>query len=284
MKMEKMEKILRTAYENGYAVPAINVSNMETVMAVFEGAQQERSPIILQVAPIQLKIQKINIKTLVNMIREIGKNYEGVYALHLDHGEDRSECRDAIEAGFNSVMYDGSAHDLKRNTDESMKVKNLCLTEGVDLECELGKVGGTEGEAGSGNSSIYTDIDELRSFMEKVKPTSMAVAIGNAHGFYKGKPKLNFSLLGEIYKEVGCPLVLHGGTGIPEDDIKRAITLGVSKINFFSEIDREYTRAAAEYMKDNEQAYMMSVNEYAREKMKDKVRKKIEVCNSRGRL
>lgn len=278
-----MDRILEKAYKDGYAIPAINASNMETIMAVFEGAEDERSPIILQIAPIQISSQKIDYNTFASLVRRIAENYSVDYTLHLDHGDSIEDCIEAIKAGFDSVMYDGSKGELVKNIEESRILQKKCMESKISLECELGQFGGAEGTGNIGGVT-YTDIEELRTFVKNVEPTSMAVGIGNAHGFYKGEPKLNFELLKDINKEVGIPLVLHGGTGIPESHIKKAVTLGVSKINFFSEIDRSYTDGFLEYMKDNRNGYMMLANEYARQKMVEAVKEKIKLCNSGGRL
>lgn len=285
MELVSSKELLKDAYNNKYAIPAINVSNMETTMALLEKASILHSPIIVQVAPIQVQEQNISYELVTKLIKLIAKNYKGKYVIHLDHG-DIVDCEKAISAGFNSIMYDGSKTSYEDNLSNSKKISEDCLRNGVSFEAELGALLGSEGSADKeiSQKSVFTDPNQARAFVCNTKVDTLAVAIGNAHGFYDSDPKLNFKLLEQINKSVNIPLVLHGASGIPEDDIKKAIKSGVSKINFFTEVDYAYTHGFCNYVKENKDAYMMSACEYARQKMMIEIERIIKMCESEGKI
>lgn len=285
MELVSMKELLVNAYENGYAVPAINVSNMETIMATLEQASKMKAPIILQVAPIQIEQQKIEYTDVVAMTKLLAKKYEGKYAIHQDHAVEVTQCIDAIESGVTSVMFDGSALSYEQNVDYTKQVREKANQKKVTLEAELGQMIGTEGKNDSGETTcVYTDPLVAKNFVMKTKVDALAVSIGNAHGFYKGKPKLDFKRLEQIKESIDIPMVLHGGTGIPNEDIQKAIEKGIAKINFFTEVDDVFTHTFAKEVEQNKGIYMMVAIERAREAMMRKIGEKIQVCMAEGRL
>lgn len=282
MKLVPMKLLLEDARQKGKAVAAINISNMETIMALLQTADVEKVSIIIQVAPIQLDIQHISFEEIVALVKLFGKKYEVSAALHLDHATKVEDCYKAIGAGFTSVMYDGSLEDYKNNQENSKKVVDYAKDFNVTVEAELGKVGGTEGKEDDNNSCYMTDPQLVKDFITYTSVDCLAVAIGNAHGLYQSKPKLDFDRLKKIENIAQIPLVLHGGTGIPEDDIDRAIETGIRKINFFTEIDRTFVKGFVQAYDENHHVYMMAAQESGRQAMMKEIAKKIALCERRS--
>lgn len=278
MKIVTMKVLLESAEKNGIAIPAINVSNMETIKAVCESTEKYKTGIIMQISPIQFEMQKINYYEFVEMVKLLCKNFDIDIAIHLDHATEVKQCWDAIDAGFTSVMYDGSAQSYETNIENSRRVVLYAKDKGVTVEAELGKVGGTEGEASANNDDVLTDPNLAKEFVNRTGVDCLAVAIGNAHGFYKKEPKLDFDRLDKIYEETKIPLVLHGGTGITDEALKIAIKKGIKKINFFTEIDREFVLGFIKAYEENPSIYMMKAQEDARQMMMKKIDEKMKVC------
>jgi ketose-bisphosphate aldolase len=277
-----MKDLLYEAEKANKAVAAINVSNMESIMAVLEVAEKLDEPVILQVAPIQIEIQKTTYQETVAMVEVFMKRFDVKAALHLDHATTVEDCVKAIDAGFTSVMYDGSLGDYETNVENSKKVVEYAKVKGITVEAELGKVGGTEGENPSEDKSIHedlmTDPDQVVDFVTRTGVDCLAVAIGNAHGLYKYEPKLDHKRLQMIQEKGNIPLVLHGGTGIGKDEIKKAIPLGIRKINFFTEVDRAFVKGFVDTFNENKSVYMMAAAEAGRQAMMEIIEDKMKLC------
>lgn len=274
LELVNMKELLREAQRDNKAIAAINVSNMETIMGLMEASEKTGESVIIQVAPMQLQAQGITYEQIVRIIKLFGESYKIKTCIHLDHATDITDCYRAIDAGFTSVMYDGTLVDFDTNMDHTKKVVSYAHKRGVTVEAELGKVGGAE--ASEHNDAGYkTKPEDVAVFVEKTKVDCLAVAIGNAHGFYKLEPKLDFQLLKKIKEVTDIPLVLHGGTGIPVEDLRKAIGLGIRKINFFTEIDRAYVKGFVDAYEENKYIYMMFAGEKAREKMTQEIINKI---------
>lgn len=279
MKLVSLKELLDEAKIKNKAICAINVSNMESIMAVLEVANRKQEPIIVQVSPIQIKNQKITYKQIVKMIKVFGQDLDVITSIHLDHAVTVEECIFAINAGFNSVMYDGSLGDYAENIKNTKEVVEYAKKYNVSVEAELGKVGGIEGEVDSDNTLLLTSPDKVIDFIGKTNIDCLAVSIGNAHGFYKANPKLDFERLEEINSVSSVPLVLHGGTGIPTEDIVKSIKLGIKKINYFTEIDSIFVRGFVEAYQNDSKIYMMNAQEYARGQMMKAIEEKINIVN-----
>lgn len=279
MKLLTMKELLKDAEEKNIAVAAINVSNMETITAVIDAAENQKQNIIIQVAPVQLDIQKISYEHIAEIVNLFMRDKNIKACLHLDHATQVKHCIQAIDAGFTSVMYDGSMVDYKINKENTKRVVKYAKGKGVTVEAELGCVGGAEGESTDGHKSQMTDVKEVVDFIKYTEVDCLAVSIGNAHGMYKGEPNLNFELLGQINDAAGIPLVMHGGTGIPKDDLDRAISLGIRKINFFTEVDRKYVKGFVDAYIDNNSIYMMAAQEAGRQAMIAEIENKIKICS-----
>ena len=280
MKLITMKELLDDATNKDIAVAAINISNMETIIALLEVAEKMDTSVIIQVAPIQLDIQNINYEQITEMVKLFIKDRNIKACLHLDHATSVDDCIKAIDAGFTSVMYDGSTDDYEINKSNTKRVVKYAKGKGVTVEAELGCVGGNEGESGDSNhKSQLTDPKQVVDFITYTDVDCLAVSIGNAHGMYKGEPKLDFELLGEIHKSANIPLVMHGGTGIPQDDLDKAISLGIRKINFFTEVDREFVKGFVGAYNNDNNIYMMAAQEAGRQLMMKEIESKLAICN-----
>lgn len=228
MTLVKMKEILEHAETHNYGVGAFSVSNMETVMGVIRAAEELRSPAILQIAEVRLKHSPLNL--IGPMMVSAAKSASVPIAVHFDHGLTKEKIHEALELGFTSVMYDGSHHALEENIAETKKIVELARSYGATVEAEIGQVGGSE-DGSVDLEVLVTSVEDAKNFAEETSVDALAIAIGNAHGVYKGDPVLHFNRLEEIDKIVETPLVLHGGSGISEEDFRKCISNGIRKIN-----------------------------------------------------
>ena len=205
--------------------------------------------------------------------------------MHLDHGSSYELAMKAFRAGYTSVMSDGSHHVFEENIEITKEVVRACHAAGIPVEAELGKVGGKEDDLDGGNGNGYTVPSEAAEFVERTGVDSLAVAIGTAHGVYKGTPKLDIDRLSEIRKVVSVPLVLHGASDVPDEFVRRTIELGVTKVNVATELKIAFAGAVKAWFAENPQGndprYYMRVGMDA---MKEVVRNKINVCGSANRI
>lgn len=247
MALVSAKEMVEKAHEGHYAIPAFNINNLEWTKAVLAGVQEAKSPTILQVSEGAGKYMG-GFKTVADMVRDL---YESMgitvpVALHLDHGtyEGAKAC---IEVGFTSVMFDGSHYDFDENVAKSKDIISLAHSKGISVECEVGGIGGTEdGVTSNGELADPKECAEIAA----LGVDFLAAGIGNIHGVYPADWKgLNFDRLKEIDEAVeGKPLVLHGGSGIPFEQVHKAITLGVSKVNVNTELQLEFAKATREYI------------------------------------
>jgi fructose-bisphosphate aldolase class II len=228
MTLVKMKDILKLAEDNNYGVGAFSVANMEMVIAAVRTAEELRSPLILQIAEVRLGPSPLHL--IGPMMIEAAKKATVPVAVHFDHGETEEKIVEALEIGFTSVMFDGSSLPLEENIAKTKNIVQLTKKYGATVEAEIGRVGGSED--GSVDIEIaITSVEEAKRFTDETKVDALAIAIGNAHGVYKGDPKLRLDRLEEINNEVEIPLVLHGGSGISQEVFRAAISLGIRKIN-----------------------------------------------------
>jgi len=228
MTLVKMKDILKLAEDNNYGVGAFSVANMEMVIAAVRTAEELRSPLILQIAEVRLGPSPLHL--IGPMMIGAAKKATVPIAVHFDHGETEEKIVEALEIGFTSVMFDGSLLSLEENIEKTKNIVQLTKKYGATVEAEIGRVGGSED--GSVDIEIaITSVEEAKRFTDETKVDALAIAIGNAHGVYKGNPKLRLDRLEEINNEVEIPLVLHGGSGISQEDFRTAISLGIRKIN-----------------------------------------------------
>lgn len=223
-----MRELLADAQKGNYAVGSFSVANMEMVLGVLKAAEELNAPVILQIAEVRLKQSPLEL--LGPLMVAAAKNAKTPVAVHFDHGKTEKMISLALELGFTSVMFDGSHLPLEKNIEETKKIVSMTKKYSASVEAEIGCVGGSED--GSEDIAINcTKPDDAVRFAEETMVDALAIAIGNAHGNYKSTPKLRFDILEECEKRVSIPLVLHGGTGISEEDFVRCSKTGIKKIN-----------------------------------------------------
>jgi fructose-bisphosphate aldolase class II len=230
-----MKEMLIKAKAEGYAVGQFNLNNLEFTQAILQAAQAENSPVILGVSEGAARYMS-GFKTVVKMVEGLMEDLKITVpvAIHLDHGSSFDKCKEAIDAGFTSVMIDASHHSFEENIEITSKVVDYAHSKGVSVEAELGTVGGQEDDV-IAEGVIYADPKECEELVKRTGIDCLAPALGSVHGPYKGEPNLGFAEMEEIGKITGLPLVLHGGTGIPTKDIQKSVSLGTAKINVNTE-------------------------------------------------
>lgn len=273
---------LDKAREKGIAIAAFNVHNLETIQAVVEGAAEEKSPVIIQTTPGTLK--HAGIPYVAACVKEAGRLYDIPIALHVDHCPSYQTIVQCIQHGYTSVMIDGSMLPYDENVALVKKVVETAHYAGVAVEGELGRIGGTEDDmVVEDENAFFTVPSEAKTFVEDTGIDFLAVAIGTAHGIYKGEPKLQFERLSEIRKAVDVPLVLHGASGVSEASIKEAIRRGITKINIATELKipmaEAIKRSFADNPRENDPRNYMGA---AKKAVKKAVREKIQMCGSSG--
>lgn len=240
MPLVTSEQMLLDAQKGGYAVGAFNVENMEMVKAVIAAAEELHAPVMLQTTPSTVKYGTL--ETYFGIVAaEAGKASVPV-CLHLDHGSSFELAVQAIKAGYTSVMIDGSHESFEDNIAMSKKVVDVAKACGIPVEAELGKVGGKEDDL-EAEADTNTDPAEAKEFAERTGVSSLAIAIGTAHGFYAGTPVLDKERVSEIRKVVSVPLVLHGASGLSDEDVRECVQRGMCKVNFATELRVAYTDA-----------------------------------------
>ena len=254
MALVSMKEMLIKAREGKYAVGQFNINNLEWTLAILEKAQELKAPVILGVSSGAASYMG-GWNTVVNMVRGlmIDRNITIPVALHLDHGASFEVCKAAIDAGFTSVMIDGSHFPLEENIRIVKQVVDYAHLRGVSVEAEVGRVGGQEDDVVA--ETMYAVPEECLRIVKETGIDCLAPALGSVHGPYKGEPKLGFEEMGVINNLVGVPLVLHGGSGIPDDQIRRAISLGTAKINVNTESQQAWTQIVREVVAKDANVY-----------------------------
>ncbi|EFR30739.1 class II fructose-1,6-bisphosphate aldolase [Eremococcus coleocola] len=253
-RLVSMTEMLNKAKENGYAVGQFNINNLEWTQAVLTAAQENNSPIILGVSEGAGKYMggpKV-VAAMVNALLET-MNITVPVALHLDHGSSVESAKEYIDAGFSSVMFDHSHFPIDENVEMTKEIVEYAHSKGVSVEAEVGTVGGVEdGVTGGVN---YADPQECLRMVKEGGVDCLAAALGSVHGNYVGEPVLGFDEMSEISELTGAPLVLHGGSGIPEYQIKEAIKRGHAKINVNTELQQQWTKAVREKLNNDADVY-----------------------------
>jgi len=232
--------LLKDCRRGGYAVPAFNVDNLESVLGVLGAIEKLSLPAIIQTIPRTLKYGGIGSYSAL-----VRANYKGGadISIHLDHGGDLDVCKKCIDEGYTSVMIDGSALPFDKNVEITRQAVELAHRHGVSVEAELGAIGGKE----ETESQIkYTEVNEAVEFVKLTGADSLAIGVGTAHGVYKGEPHIAISRIKEIADAVDIPLVLHGASGLSDSVIKECIKAGISKINFATHLRQAFTQGLRE--------------------------------------
>lgn len=252
MPLVNSKKMLLDAQKGNYAVGAFNAENMEMVKAIIRAAEELNAPVMIQTTPSTIKYGTLD--TFVGMVSAEAKNASVPVCLHLDHGSSFELAMQAIQAGYTSVMIDGSGKDFEGNVEVSKKVADVANAMGIPVEAELGKVGGKEDDL-EADADTNTDPQEAKEFVERTGVTSLAIAIGTAHGFYAGTPVLDKERVSEVRKLVDVPLVLHGASGLTDDDVRECVERGMCKVNFATELRAAYTAAVKKLLDEKPETY-----------------------------
>jgi len=293
------------ARKKGYAVPALNVQNLESLTAVAEAAVEEKSPVILAISPSVVKYA--GMPYIIALAKTATQQSPVPMSIHLDHGEDFDICQKCIEAGFTSVMIDGSFLKYEDNVAVTKKVVAIAKPKGVSVEAELGKLAGIEERSVEEKEAILTDPENAKDFVEKTGVDALAVAIGTSHGAYKFKSesKLDIERLQKISQKISIPLVLHGASsvpqsliekatkygaeltnakGIPESEIKKAITLGIAKVNVDTDLRLAFTGSVREVLSTSPKEFdPRKILGPAKAAMKQVAKSKMQLFGSSGK-
>ena len=277
-------EMLLKAQKEGYAVPAFNIHNLETLQVVAETAMEMRSPVIIAGTP--STIEDYAGPDYIKAMAEVASNkYNIPIAIHLDHFENVEAIKKDIDIGFRSCMIDASKYEFEKNIEIVKDVVEYAHKFDAVVEAELGKLGGREDDIEvDAKDAMYTNPDDALEFVNRTGVDSLAIAIGTAHGLYKGEPKLDFERLKEIREKVNVPLVLHGASDVPDELVEKAISLGICKVNIATDLKVPFSDAVKEYFKENPKSndprkYMTP----GKEAMKKIVEHKIRVCGSENK-
>ncbi|MEH7451384.1 tagatose-bisphosphate aldolase subunit GatY [Gottfriedia acidiceleris] len=275
--------ILLDAQTNGYAVPAFNIHNLETMKTVLETAGELRSPVLIAATP--STVSYMGEEFLISMMEAAKKRYDIPICFHLDHHEKVNDIKALIDSGIHSVMIDASHHDFEENIRIVREVVDYASSFGVAVEAELGRLSGVEDDLEvDEKDQIYTNPAQAKEFVSRTGINSLAVAIGTAHGLYKGEPKLDIERLSAIQREVDIPLVLHGASGLPDELVQKTIKNGICKVNIATELKIAFANGLRGYLNEhpdaNDPRYYFK--EAVRE-MKIVVADKIKMCGSMNR-
>lgn len=278
-----MTDILQDAHKNNYAVMAVNSINMEMARAVISAAEEERSPIIVNIGMGQMK-KHAHANVMVPMIKKLAEEAKVPVALNHDHGQDLDFIIKCIQDGFSSVMIDASSFPFEENVHRTSTIVKLAHPHNICVEAELGHVG----QAADGDNSkadLYTDPEQAKKFVELTGVDALAVAVGTAHGSYpKGYvPKLDFERLTLLKKTLDMPLVLHGGSGSGEENIRKAVACGINKINVCTDAFNVAQKAMVDRMAENPKADYLDLCMTAEAAMKEFVKNYIRVIGSNNR-
>ena len=277
-----MNDILLPAKESNYGVGFFNAINVEMARAVIETAEELRAPVMVGTAEILLPTMELEL--VADYLIPMAKRASVPICVHYDHGLTFDRCMEALRLGFTSVMYDCSTVSYEENVSRVAEMVKICHGMGVTVEAELGHVGDNVGEGKLEHpEDYYTDPDTAEDFVKCTGADALAVAVGNAHGDYAFPPKLDFERIDTISKKTNIPLVLHGGSGLADDDFRRAVKLGISKVNIFTDIDKAGKAGVEAGIAAGEKT-MMGLIPYEISAMKKVVAEKIRLCGSEGKV
>lgn len=271
-------EMLLKAQREGYALGAFNVENMEMVQAVIEAAEEMHSPVMIQTTPGTLKYATPAM--FAAMVKTLAEGASVPVCLHLDHGDCVDTVRNCMAAGYTSLMIDGSKLDFEENIALARQVVDMAGD--CPIEAELGTVGGKEDSHSA--EAQYTDPSKAAEFVQRTGIASLAVAIGTAHGIYKGEPKLDIQRLSEIRQAVSVPLVLHGTSGVPEAAVRDCIREGICKVNYATDLRIAYTRGVRQLLSEKPDAYdPKAYGKVGRAEVKKVVCDRIRLVGSEGK-
>ncbi len=277
------KEMLRRAQEGGYAVAAVNTQGgtYDIIRAVCMAAQELHSPVIL--AHYLSTGAYSGHDWFYQTAKWMAEKVDVPVAIHLDHGDTVDHCRECLELGFTSIMYDGSSLPLEENAANTNQVITACHERGVMVEAEIGQIGRLDAQGNNMDSTNVADPEQVLAYLELCSPDSLAVGIGNAHGFYKAKPEIHLEVLEAVRRHTDVPFVLHGCTGMDTEMIRTAVGFGVAKINFGTQVRHNYMTYLREGCKMDFQDHAWRLSAYAEERLRGDIREIIRLAGSEGR-
>ncbi len=281
---DTLREMLKKADRGGYAVPSFNYSDIWDFLAIAEAAAEEEAPVMI--ASHQMVVEEIGVGLTGAWAYAAMEKATTPLIHHLDHSSSVALCKAAIEARYPSVMIDASAESLEENITQTKDVVRYAQNSPLKphVEAEIGRIKGRGYEGGYGGQDFLVQVADAKALVEATGIDSLAIGIGTAHGFYEGKPEINFTRLSEVNKAIDTPLVLHGGTGIPAEDVKKAIGLGINKINVGTIIHCTYMNSLRkELEKAEENPYTLDIMRAVRPKIKEVVKGWIRTCGANGK-
>ena len=281
MALVSMKEMLQKARREHYGIGAFNIFNIESMEAVLEAAEEQKSPLILAFAEIMKS--DINIEYISMVGRKMAEGASVPVALHLDHGQSYEYCLTALRHGFSSVMIDASVKPLKENIAITKRVVDACKHLGISVEAELGHVGEGSTYGTDTDDSYKTDPEEVKKFVAETGVDALAVSIGNAHGAYKKAPKIDHERLIKLREITEVPLVLHGGSGISDDDFRLTVKEGICKINIFTEMSQQAIANVKALVESGDHKWVLDFNKTIKASMKKVALKRMEVFGSVGK-
>lgn len=282
MPLVTTKQLMLAAQKGKYAIGAFNVENMEMVQAVVAAAEELKSPVIMQTTPSTVKYA--DLAYFYANVKAAAEQVSVPVVMHLDHGNSFELAMRALRIGYTSIMIDGSHSSFEENIAVTKAVVDACHPSYIPVEAELGKVGGKEDDLDGGEGGGYTVPSEALEFVQRTGVDSLAVAIGTAHGVYKGVPRLDVDRLSEIREVVSLPLVLHGTSGIPDEAVKECISRGICKVNYATDLRIAFSKGVNEVLMENPDTIdPKKYNARGREYVKEYVMNKIQVCGSAGK-
>lgn len=277
------KEVLKKAKEGKYAVPHFNINNLEWTRFILEECEKEKSPVILGVSE-GAKKYMVGFHTVTEMVKAMVEELQITVpvVLHLDHGSSVASCKEAIDAGFTSVMIDASKYSVEENIQMTKEVVEYAHQKNVTVEAEIGHVGGEED--GVADELAYAKVEDAVRLAKETGIDSLAPALGSVHGIYKGEPKLDFQRMMEIKEKTNLPLVLHGGSGIPDELIKKSVTCGICKLNINTDLQIVWAKAVRSFLDENQSVYdPRKVIKAGEQAIKDKIDEKIHLLESNGK-
>lgn len=278
--LENMKDMLEKADNGKYAVPHFNINNLEWTRFILEECENLKTPVIIGVSEGAGRYMG-GFKTVADMVKNLISylNITVPVALHLDHGSSYESCVDAIDSGFTSVMIDASKHSIEENIKITKQVVDYAHAKNVTVEAEVGAVGGEED--GVANELAYAKVEDAVKLVQETGIDFLAPALGSVHGIYKGEPKLDFERMVKIHELVKLPLVLHGGSGIPDELIKKAISCGICKININTELQIAWSDGVRKFLNEDNKVYdPRKIIKSGENSMKEMIKEKVTLFGS----
>lgn len=276
---ELVENLFQNAEKNGYAIPHFNHSDFWDMSAIVEAAQQSGTPIFLACLP--KVIETIGIDKLGAIAKIVMEESNVPVIYHLDHCHSVELCLEAVNYGYKSVMIDAADLPLEENIAAVKKVVEYAHAKGVHVEAEIGKIK-SAGDEGYTPEETLAGVEEAKRLVEETNVDALAVSIGSEHGFYQHEPKLNYDLLNILHSNIKVPLVLHGGSGIPEEKVRRAINGGIRKVNVGTHVRYTYIKSVGEAIeKMGAMTHTADIMEYAKKNVKEVVKEWMRICENK---